>query len=167
MDLLETVDNNLLRGILKAPQSTPKEMFFLELGILPLREIIRKRRLGFLYYILQQKEDSIISKVFKSQMNNPTPKDWVSTIVSDLKQLNLNIQFEDIKQMKKFDFMNTVKRKIRYKTLKDLEKWKEKHTKVKHLNHSVLKMQNYLTANACKMKQEDSQLIFKLRSTKN
>ena len=54
--------------------------------------------------------------------------------------------------------------KIRYKTLKDLEKYKEKHTKVKHLIHSVLKMQNYLTANACKMKQEDSQLIFKLRS---
>ena len=164
LDLLETVDNNLLRGILKAPQSTPKEMFFLELGIIPLREIIRKRRLGFLYYILQQKEDSIISKVFKSQMNNPTPKDWVSTIISDLKQLNLNIQFEDIKQMKKFDFMNTVKRKIRYKTLKDLEKCKEKHTKVNHLNYFVLKMQNYLTANACKMKQEDSQLIFKLRS---
>ena len=70
----------------------------------------------------------------------------------------MNIQLEDIKQMKKIDFMNTVKRKIRYKTLKDLEKGKENHTKVKHLNHSVLKMQIYLTANACNMKQEDSQL---------
>ena len=39
LDLLETVDVNLLREILKAPKSTPKEMLFLELGILHLREM--------------------------------------------------------------------------------------------------------------------------------
>ena len=39
LDLLETVDVDLLRGILKAPKSTPKEMLFLELGILHLREM--------------------------------------------------------------------------------------------------------------------------------
>ena len=33
MNLLETVDLMLLRGILKAPKSTPKEMLFLELGL--------------------------------------------------------------------------------------------------------------------------------------
>ena len=52
LELLETVDLMLLRGILKAPKSTPKEMLFLELGLVPFREIIRKRRLGFLHYIL-------------------------------------------------------------------------------------------------------------------
>ena len=48
MNLLETVDLMLLRGILKAPKSTPKEMLFLELGLVPFREIIIQRRLGFL-----------------------------------------------------------------------------------------------------------------------
>ena len=84
LNLLETVDIDLLRGILKAPRSTAKEMFYLELGVLPLREIIRKRRLLFLYYILQQKSESIISKVFETQRNNPTPKDWVTMIKRDL-----------------------------------------------------------------------------------
>jgi hypothetical protein len=47
LDLLETVDVQLLRNILKAPKSTPKEMLYLELGCIPLRELIRKRRISF------------------------------------------------------------------------------------------------------------------------
>ena len=49
LNLLETVDLTLLRSILKAPKSTPKEMFFLELGLVPFREMIRQRRLNFLH----------------------------------------------------------------------------------------------------------------------
>ena len=52
LDLLETVDVMVLRSLLNAPQSTPKEMLFLESGVLPLRDIIRQRRLNFLFYIL-------------------------------------------------------------------------------------------------------------------
>ena len=36
LNLLETVDVSLLRSILKAPKSTPKEMLFMELGLVPL-----------------------------------------------------------------------------------------------------------------------------------
>ena len=45
LDLLETVDVMLLRSILGAPISTPKEMLYLELGVIPYRDIIRGRRL--------------------------------------------------------------------------------------------------------------------------
>ena len=40
LDLLETVEVQLLRSILKAPKSTAKEMLFLELGCVPFRELI-------------------------------------------------------------------------------------------------------------------------------
>ena len=60
LDLLETVDVMLLRGILKAPKSTPKEMLFLELVVVPFREMIRQRRFGFLFYILHENQDSMI-----------------------------------------------------------------------------------------------------------
>ena len=52
LDLIETVDLMLLRSILKAPISTPKEMLYLELGCLPYREIIRQKRLSYLYYYI-------------------------------------------------------------------------------------------------------------------
>ena len=64
LELIETVDLLLLRGILKAPKSTPKEMLYLELGLLPFREIIQKRRLTFLHYILHESKNSMISRVF-------------------------------------------------------------------------------------------------------
>ena len=59
LDLLETIDVMFLRSIFKSPKSTSKEMLFLEFGISPLREIIRKRRLTFLQYILKQEIDSM------------------------------------------------------------------------------------------------------------
>ena len=163
LDLLETVDVDLLRGILKAPKSTPKEMLFLELGILPLREIIRKRRLGFLFYILKQKRESILYKVFETQKMYPSSKDWVSTIKDDLEQINMKTSFEEIQNMEKKDYMNTIKRKINQKTLQDLNKIKENHSKVQHLVHKVLKMQKYFMPSEKYLKIEDSQLIFKLR----
>ena len=76
-------------------------MLFLELGILPLREIIRKGRLGFLFYILKQKRESILYKVFETQKMYPSSKDWVSTIKDDLEQINMKTSFEEIQNMKK------------------------------------------------------------------
>ena len=163
LNLLETVDLMLLRGILKAPKSTPKEMMFLELGLLPFREIIRKRRLSFLSYILKEKKDSMLYKFFECQKSNKTKKDWVTTISKDMEVLNIDMTFEDIRNMKKTMFVNMVKRKIEYKTLMDYSKIKEGHSKVKNLKHTTLKLQKYLNKNA-NLKKDECQMIFKLRS---
>ena len=60
LDLIETVDLMLLRSILKAPISTSKEMLYLELGCLPYREIIRQKRLSYLYYTLHENSKSMV-----------------------------------------------------------------------------------------------------------
>ena len=52
LNLIESVDLELLRKILNAPLTTPKEALFLELGVMPLRDIIRQRRIIFLHYII-------------------------------------------------------------------------------------------------------------------
>ena len=67
LELLEFVDVILLRSILRAPKATPKEMLYLELGCVPFRELVRKRRLSFLYYILHDKPDSMVYKFFRSK----------------------------------------------------------------------------------------------------
>ena len=68
MNLFETIDEMLLRKILGAPKSTAKEMLYLELGCLPYREMIRKRRLMFLYYILHEKQESMIYRFLEAQI---------------------------------------------------------------------------------------------------
>ena len=164
LDLLETVDLVLLRSILGVPKSTPKEMLFLELGVLPLRNIIRQRRLNFLHYILNQGADSMIFKVFEKQCKNRTKKDWVSTVLADLELVGLNVTFADIQLMSKAKWKNIVKRSISEKALENLETRKQMHSKVKELKHTKLEIQNYFLPNGYKMSKEEIQLIFKIRS---
>ena len=93
----ETVDLMLLRCILKAPKATPKEMFFLELGCVPFRDTIRKKRLSFLHYILNEEPSSLVHSFFKKQFETRNKKDWVSTALDDLKKLEINLEFSEIK----------------------------------------------------------------------
>ena len=96
LELLESVDLMLLRTLLATPKSTPKEMFYLELGLLPFREIIRQRRLNFLHYILNQDAESIIFKVFEKQTQEKHKRYWVSCVLLDLEDVKLNPTFVEI-----------------------------------------------------------------------
>ena len=80
LELLEYVDLMLLIRILEAPKTTPKEMIYLELGIIPVMDMIRQRMLNFLHYILNQENNSILFKVFEKQAKNKSKNDWVSRV---------------------------------------------------------------------------------------
>ena len=164
LDLIETVDLLMLRSILKVPNSTPKEMLYLELGCIPFREIIRKRRLSFLYYILHERKDSMIYRFFKTQNKNRTSKDWITTILKDLDEIKMNVTFEEIEIMKKMKYLKMVKIKTDQSALEKLIIMKSNHSKVRHLKHFGVKMQKYFLPNGNKISQEEIRIIFKLRA---
>ena len=145
--LIESVDLMLLRNILGAPKTVAKEIIYLELGLLPLRDIIKQRRLNFLHYILNQGPNSIMFKVFETQQKYKTKKDWVTSIENDIKDLDINVTFENIKMMSKFTWKSLVKNSIHQKTFKILDNMKLTHSKVKDLKYIRLQMQDYLMPN--------------------
>jgi hypothetical protein len=131
-------------------------MLFLELGCSPLREIIRERRLGFLYYILNEESESMVHRFFKSQLRNRTKRDWVTSVIEDLEFLGLgDLKMEQIRNMKKVSFIKMVKAKNGQKTFEKLQLIKKSHT--------VITMQKYLQPNQTNITREEAQLIFKLR----
>ena len=136
IDLLESADESLIRRILECPLSTPKEMLYLELGILPIRYIIQMRRLNFLQYILYEEEDSLVHSFLKTQLDNPTAGDWGNSCLESMEALNMELDISDIKIMKKTTFNNLVKKKTCIKALEDLNKQKAKHSKVLHIVHN-------------------------------
>ena len=81
---LEKIDESLLRRVLECPISTPKEMLYLELGVTPIRNIIRNRRLNFLQYILHEEKDSLMYSFLKAQLDQPTRNDWGQTVLKDI-----------------------------------------------------------------------------------
>ena len=57
-------------------------------------------------------------------MNSPTHKDWVSTVLEDLEELDFHIEIGEIKDMKKERFKRMVKEKVKFAALQYLLKKK-------------------------------------------
>ena len=72
LELLETIDLLFLRQLLGAPKGTPKEMFYLELGIIPFRDIIRARRLNFLHPLSPLSSESPLTVSFFQRLPRMT-----------------------------------------------------------------------------------------------
>ena len=72
----------------------------------------------------------MLYRFLMTQMRNRKPKDWISMVLEDLNDLNMSVNLEDIKQMKKSKLKETLNIVIKESALKELTKKKEKHSKV-------------------------------------
>merc|ERR1712082_340740 len=103
------------------------------------------RRLLFLHYILTQKKDSMLSKFFHAQSDNPKKGDWCQTVLSDLNMLGLSsYTYENISSISKTQFRKIVKEAIQHNAFAYVNKEKDKLSKVCHLKFTELVMQDYL-----------------------
>ena len=84
--------------------------------------------------------------------------------MDDLKYLNMeNLSMEMIRSMKKSSFMNKIQDENNLKAFEKLQKVKESHSKVRDIQHHLIKVQKYLQPNSIKITREEAQLIFQLR----
>ena len=90
---LEKTDEILLSKILECEANTSNTFKYLELGIVPIRFEIMKRKIIFLQYILKQDKESMMFKVFKATCENPIKNDFVEKCKKYLQQLNIKMSF--------------------------------------------------------------------------
>ena len=69
------------------------------------------------------------------------------SVVKNLEEFQIDMNFEEIKQLSSFSFHTIVQKSVCQKALLDLNEIKLKHTKVKHIQHEKLIMQHYLQPN--------------------
>ena len=95
----------LLKEILKCSSQIHLEVLYLELGLMPIRFRILLRRVIYLQQILkQQKEQTLLYKFFKSQMNNPTKNDWVTCVIQDFEKSDIKLELIEIGNMSEEKF---------------------------------------------------------------
>ena len=109
---LEAVDEMFMKNLFLCSSGVPAELLYLELGLWPIRNIVMKRKCLYLHHILQQSEDSLLSRFFLTQMKNPRQGDWVSQVLTDLNRLNIKEELEQIGNMKKETFSSILNDKI-------------------------------------------------------
>ena len=73
---------------------------------MPMRFIIKQRRLSYLHHLLKRDKDELISKVFYAQKRKNSKNDWAETIRNDILteiteqcsmlSNNTSVEYEDI-----------------------------------------------------------------------
>ena len=160
---LESTDEMLLRKFLDAPSKTPIPALYLELGCLPVRFVIKAKRIMFLHYLLKRDKQEMISKVFWAQCKKPVKGDWCLVVLEDLDSLGLgHLTLTDIGNRSKSQMKKLVKEATKTTALKYLLTKKETLSKMKPLQYSDLRLQPYLTCNSINLRLK--RLLFKLRT---
>ena len=67
IEILEKIDTNFLKKVLKSHSKTPTEALYLETGLLQIRYVAIQRRLMYLHNILKKPENELIRKVYEIQ----------------------------------------------------------------------------------------------------
>ena len=145
MRQIERIEESFMRQFLKTTKGCPINQMYLELGQIPARFDIVKLRLFFLKYILCQEKSSLINQVFNQQVNKPTKNDWASTCSINLKELNIEMTFEEIEEMPITKFNEMVRQKCKESAYNYL--MKRRGSKGAEIVYTRIQMSEYLLPN--------------------
>ena len=143
-ELLERVDNALLRGLLKSHAKIPTEALHLETGTISVKYILKSRRLGYLQNILKKDEEELVSEIYNAQKNSPHDGDFCKLVEMDKALVNLTITDSEISNMKVEQYKNKVKSKVRNAAFSDLLIKKVSHSKMDDVSYDKLELQEYM-----------------------
>ena len=92
---LERIDEYLLRHIFKTGSKAPRESLYLESGAIPIRYVIKSRRLNYLHHIMTRSDNELISRVYNAQKLKPIKDDWYLTVQKDKDDIQLLMSDDD------------------------------------------------------------------------
>ena len=84
---LESVEEDLLKSILKAHSRTPKECLYLQTGTIPLTWTIALKRMNNFKNIISRDESELIKNICLAQQENRTRRDFVNLAMKYLKYI--------------------------------------------------------------------------------
>ena len=169
MSGIEQIEEDQMRNIfqVKTGIQVPIHLMYLELGLEPARFQVQRFKLNFLQYILHQKETSLLHKMLIGQKQNPTRGDWVLEVSESLKNLGINLDFEEIRIMTRKCLRKLTKAKAFEAAFLDLKRKQENGSKGQTLIYgNSLAMADYLCPNN-QLSVQDQRDLFQIRSRTN
>ena len=142
--ILSDVDFMLLKAAMKVSSKASGCLLLLELGICSIKFILKKKRLSFLYSLLASENSSLSRAVWDRQVKSPSKNDWCELVKKDLKELNINLSFDDIENMSKSAFRNLINNACKKACFQSLLLEKSKLSKGSEIVFSTFQTQNYL-----------------------
>ena len=97
-----------------------------------------------------------------AQKRRPVKDDWVLTLNDDKEAAKINLTDEEISTIKKEQFKNMIKSKIRKLVFDDLEKIRMGHSKVNSIIYKKFETQPYISSGI--FEKQQIYILFKLRT---
>ena len=144
--MLETVDEHLLRSLVKGQAKTPLEFLYLESGTIPIRYIIACRRLIYHQVLLKRDNSELTKKIYQAQKDNPTPGDFVALLKEDFEIINADQDDHQIQMADSHTYKGNIKSKIRLAAFNNLKETQQSHSKVRDIHYDKLEVQNYMVS---------------------
>ena len=161
LEKLEQIDEMYLRRLLNVAKTAPKVGLYLECGIMPIKFIVKTRRLLYYWHILQRKKDELITRFYSAQKYSPSDGDWVYQIEKDKADIKLELSEAEIQSMSKYQFKKMVKQKIENLAIQNLESRKKQ--KSNKLNIKTFKPQDYIIYK--NLSKAEVQTLYKIRNS--
>ena len=156
------IEEGFMRQIFKTTKGCPLVQLYLEFSQHPARFEIIKIRLLFLKTILDEDEESMISKFVRLQQEQSVKGDWISTCFKDLKSLDMSVSLSEIRNMSKNSFRKILNKRIRIIAFNYLKR--KQGRKGSEILYKEYVMQEYLLPNDIGLTIEDQQYLFKIRN---
>ena len=161
IEKLEQIDEMFLRRILNVAKTSPKIGLYIECGKMPIRFIVKMRRILYLWHILTREGCELINKFYRVQNYSPSEGDWVLQIRKDMAEIKLNLSEEEISLMSRYKFKKLVKQKINECAISYLVARKKQ--KLMNLNIQTFEPQDYIISKNLSI--SEVQNLFKIRNS--
>ena len=105
---LERIDRNVLRSFLNLPSCTPKVSLYNELGMIPIRFMLWRRKLGMWWRLNRMESNKLMKECLKEQINLGLP--WLTEI--NKIACKLQVDLDSAKVLSKVQWKTLVKEKV-------------------------------------------------------
>ena len=89
IETLEKIDVLYLRKLFNGHSKTAIEAFYIEAGKMPIRMLIKIRRLMYWWHLINSPKTSLIQRCYLAQKIKPVKKDWIEDVENDKKYFKL------------------------------------------------------------------------------
>ena len=157
---LEQIDEMFFRKLFNLPGSAPRVGMHAECGKIPIRHLIKMRRIMYFWHIMHTDKNELLQRFLSAQELSSSPRDWIIQVRKDMLELKLDLSDEQICKMSKDIFSKYVKRKIEENAVKYLKE--NSGSKTSNLQFKTISREEYLTSKELSI--EQVQTLYKLRN---
>ena len=159
-DILNEIFKDFMRRILQVPKSCPIPMMFLDLGLMLPKNLLKLKKLSFLFHLSQLKDKTLGKMIYNIQKKDRSLPSLVTECEPWLRDFNLSLEM--MEKYTKEEWKKEIKAKVEEKNHKEILTMSKDYSKIdtKEVAKENPGLKDYMKS----LTYKDAILLFRLRA---